>query len=353
MNGHSPRAVLFDFDGTLGKYVSHLGLYVRRRGGVPRPHHRGGARRGARPGLAALETPKASITRRTPATQTPSARSRALHVREASRRRARLAISRPLRNASATSKADATHIALYDDTLPALERAARSEGARRRRLQPCIGRCRTSSGRSHRRPPFAGAHERACRLPQATSQDSTPRPSRPAPCPPAALLFVGDNYEQDVLGPQAAGMRAVLLTVRAPGPTPTPFARSWRCRCACLGLVKVLGARGSKISSRCRGLLRRAEQYDSIPLPSRVAGGAAPSMLANGEDEEWLWIKSTATTAGFIIRAYYRRDDSFPPLDADDCSAPVLRAGLRQARALTEPRRRPQWSGTGGASRRK
>ena len=30
-------------------------------------------------------------------------------------------------------------------------------------------------------------------------------------CEPAELLFVGDNYEQDVLAPQAAGMRAVLL----------------------------------------------------------------------------------------------------------------------------------------------
>lgn len=211
------EAVLFDFDGTLGTYRSHLALYVA-----------AAAEHGVEVTEAAL---RQTIDDTWAAWQTPqgvdhsaSSASEATYNTEV---RARLHVLR-LAAAGATGDLDAVaaricvlecdpaNFELYDDTLPALERLHAAglriaivsnhvwrlpEVVAALGLTPYVDHVLTSARVGYRKP-----HPAIYRAALEAVD-----------VPAEAALFVGDSPSHDVEGPRAAGMRAVLIARRGTG----------------------------------------------------------------------------------------------------------------------------------------
>jgi len=205
------EAVLFDFDGTLGTYRSHLGEYIA-----------AAAEHGVAVTAEALAATLEDAWREW---QTPAgidhAASSASEARYNTEVRSRLHVAR-LAAAGATGdlEAIATRICelecapaafeVYPDTPPALERL-HAAGLRvgivsnhvwrlpevvvALGLGPLVDFVVTSARAGYRKP-----HPAIYRI----ALDE-------AGCAPTAVLFVGDSLAHDVEGPRAAGMQAVLI----------------------------------------------------------------------------------------------------------------------------------------------
>lgn len=205
------EAVLFDFDGTLATYRSHLGIYVA-----------AAAERGVHVTADALAATLDDSWRRW---QTPDGVDHAANSTSEARYnaevRSRLHIAR-LAAAGATGDLEAIAARIcelecapeafevYDDTPPALDRL-HAAGIRvgivsnhvwrlpqvveALGLGPLVDFVVTSARAGYRKP-----HPAIYRIALEA-----------AACAPEAALFVGDSLSHDVEGPRSAGMSAVLL----------------------------------------------------------------------------------------------------------------------------------------------
>jgi len=209
----SPRvqAVLFDFDGTLGTYRSHLALYVAaaREFGIKVTED--ALRATIEDAWRPWTTPDGidhSAYSATEAEYNTAVRAR-LHV-------ARLAGAGgagDLQLAAARLcelECDPAEYEVYEDTLPALERL-KAAGLRIGIVSNHVWRlpevidalgvggyvdCVLTSARVGYRKPHPRIYQMAIEA---------------VACRPEAALFVGDSVSHDVEGPRAAGMRAVLI----------------------------------------------------------------------------------------------------------------------------------------------
>jgi putative hydrolase of the HAD superfamily len=205
------QAVLFDFDGTLATYRSHLELYVSAAAGcgiaVTEERLREFLVDAWRPWL----TPEGidhSAHSTAEATYNAEVRSR-LHV-------ARLAHAGATGDLDTVAaricelEGDPVHFEVYEDTLPVLERL-KAEGLRTAivsnhiwrlpevvdglGLGPYIDHVLTSARVGYRKP-HPAIYQAALKA---------------VGVPADAALFVGDSPSHDIDGPRAAGMRAVLI----------------------------------------------------------------------------------------------------------------------------------------------
>lgn len=208
------RAVLFDFDGTLGYYrPTHLELYVT-----------AAAERGVRADLDALrdavdagwqpwETQYGVDHSAHSLSEAAFGAIRALlHLGryEAAGVHGDAAVMQAIVDDLVRLEADPQHFALYEDTVPALERV-RAAGLRSYIVSNHIWRLPeaidalglgalvegvlTSARVGYRKP-----HPEIFRQAAMMANEE-----------PAHLLYVGDNVAHDVRGAEAAGMRAVLI----------------------------------------------------------------------------------------------------------------------------------------------
>lgn len=204
-------AVLFDFDGTLATYSPpHLTLYVQ-----------AAAEHGVEVTEAALAGTVADAWRRWDRGHGPEHRRESRNERAYARLRAKVHRMR-LEAAGAAGDLDAValrivelesdpaHFALYEDTVPALERL-RNAGVRMSVVSNHVwrlGQVIASLGIA----PFINAVISSA---QAGYRKPHPRIFAAAieavGSKPHELLFVGNNIADDVEAPRAAGMRAVLL----------------------------------------------------------------------------------------------------------------------------------------------
>lgn len=205
------KAVLFDFDGTLGTYRSHLGLYVSAAAecgiAVTEERLREFLDDAWRPWLTA-EGVDHSAHSAAEAVYNAEVRSR-LHI-------ARLAHAGAVGDLDLVAaricelECDPVHFEVYEDTVPALERL-KAAGLRVGIVSNHVWRLPEvvdglglggyvdhvlTSARVGYRKPHPAIYRAALEA---------------AGVPPEAALFVGDSVSHDVDGPRAAGMRAVLI----------------------------------------------------------------------------------------------------------------------------------------------
>lgn len=208
------RAVLFDFDGTLGRYrPTHLELYVRaaaERGVVTTTEAIAAA---VDVGWAPWETEYGVDHSAHSGDEQAYAVVRArLHIGryEAAGVWAAPEVMQAIADRLCVLEAAPEHFALYEDTVPALERV-RATGLRAYvvsnhvwRLPEVIGALGlgglvdgvlTSARVGYRKP-----HPAIFRAAASMAGE-----------PPSALLYVGDSLAHDVEGARTAGMRAVLI----------------------------------------------------------------------------------------------------------------------------------------------
>jgi len=207
------------------KYVRTWDCVCAPRGGVPRPHHRGGARRGARPraGGAGRRPRRRSLDALRRRRRLRAIRAQ-LHVARPRGGGRGLAISRPLRERISTSESDASTSRCYDDTLPALERLreARVRASSSPTMLwalPDIIRTRIDAKITQN---FAGAHEARVSATAATSR-TLRRGIEACACPASPLSFAVDTTTEQGCA-RAPGSRhgaPCSLTVRAQRTTPT------------------------------------------------------------------------------------------------------------------------------------
>ncbi len=214
MSAGGLRAVLFDFDGTLGTYrPSHLDLYVSaaaEHGIVTTAEAIAGA---VDAGWAPWETAYGVDHSAYSGNERDfnSIRAR-LHLGryEAAGVHGAPEVMQAIAERLCELEADPVHFALYDDSVPALERV-RAAGLRAYivsnhiwrlpdaidalGLGPLLDGVLTSARVGYRKP-----HPAIFRAAAELAGEA-----------PAALLYVGDNVVHDVQGARAAGMRAVLL----------------------------------------------------------------------------------------------------------------------------------------------
>jgi putative hydrolase of the HAD superfamily len=205
------RAVLFDFDGTLGTYRSHLALYVA-----------AAAEHGVEVTEESLRATLDDSWRQwmTPAGVDHAAYSASEEAYNAGVRSrlhvARLAGAGGAGNLEAAARrlceleSDPAEYLIYEDTLPALQRL-KAAGLR-------IG---IVSNHVWRLPEVIDALGLGryvdCVLTSARVGYRKPHPQiyraaiEAMVCSPGAVLFVGDSVSHDIEGPRAAGMQAVLI----------------------------------------------------------------------------------------------------------------------------------------------
>ncbi len=208
------RAVLFDFDGTLGCYrPAHLELYVRAAAEHGVATTTEAIARAVDAGWAPWETAEGVDHSAHSASERAFAAVRArLHLAryEAAGVRAGPATMQAIAERLCVLEADPAHFALYADAVPALERV-RAAGLRAYVVSNHIWRLPevvaalglgalvdgvlTSARVGYRKP-----HPAIFRAAAALAGEA-----------PSALLYVGDNLAHDVEGARAAGMRAVLI----------------------------------------------------------------------------------------------------------------------------------------------
>jgi putative hydrolase of the HAD superfamily len=205
------QAVLFDFDGTLGTYRSHLALYVAAAAEYGVVVTEDGLRATLEDAWRRWQTPEGvdhSTQSGSEEEYNAAVRSR-LHV-------ARLAGAGGAGDLEAAAtllcrlESDPAEYLVYEDTLPALERL-KAAGLRIGIVSNHVWRlpevvdalglgayvdCVLTSARVGYRKPHPGIYRAALEAIGSA---------------PKVTLFVGDSLSHDVEGPQAAGMRAVLI----------------------------------------------------------------------------------------------------------------------------------------------
>jgi putative hydrolase of the HAD superfamily len=213
------RAVLFDFDGTLGYYrPSHLDLYVEaaaERGVVVTV---AALRAAVDVGWAPWETVYGVDHSAHSADEASFASIRAmLHLGRyaAAGVTADAAVMQAVAERLVEAEADPGHFGLYEDTVPALERV-RAAGLRSYIVSNHIWRLpEVVEALGLYRPHGGGLVAGVLTSARVGYRKPHPEIFRAAALmageAPGALLYVGDNVAHDVQGARAAGMRAVLI----------------------------------------------------------------------------------------------------------------------------------------------
>ncbi len=207
------QAVLFDFDGTLATYKSHLGLYVAAAAEYGVPVTEAALRLTLDEGWRPWQT-ESGVDH-----SAHSGSEEAFTALRAQLHAVRLAaagasgdpdIIAAIAARICELECDPAHFEVYEDTLPALRRLKAAglyiaivsnhiwrlpEVVDALGLGACIDLVLTSARVGYRKP-----HPRIYRVAIETAR-----------CTPDAILFVGDSPSHDVEGPRAAGMRALLL----------------------------------------------------------------------------------------------------------------------------------------------
>ena len=213
------RAVLFDFDGTLGYYLpSHLELYVEAAEEQGVAVTLGALRSAIDAGWAPWETAYGVDHSAHSGSEEGFAEVRALlHLGRfaAAGVEADPAVMQSIADRLVVLEADPRHLALFQDTVPALERV-RAAGLRAYIVSNHIWRLPEAvEALGLWSPGGGGLVEDVLTSARVGYRKPHPEIFRAAAAmageDPSTLLYVGDNVAHDVEGARAAGMRAVLI----------------------------------------------------------------------------------------------------------------------------------------------